>query len=148
MKKILLVSGLASIGFLSAAGVRTAEACDKHAASTEAALKMVTVAEVAAMKPADRVVVDANNADTRKSIGIIPGAILLSSSSNFDVKELSVAKTSKLVFYCYNEQCSASHAAAKRARENGFADVAVLGAGIMGWKAAGKPLAQVAAAKS
>ena len=100
MKKILLVSGLASIGFLSAAGVRTAEACDKHAASTEAALKMVTVAEVAAMKPADRVVVDANNADTRKSIGIIPGAILLSSSSNFDVKELSVAKTSKLVFYC------------------------------------------------
>jgi len=44
---------------------------------------------------------DANHPSTRENFGIIPGAHLLSSSSNYDVaKELPADKNAKLVFYC------------------------------------------------
>lgn len=64
-------------------------------------------------------------------------AILLSSSSSFELKELPADKASSLVFYCSNERCSASKKAAKVASENGYTDVAVLPAGIAGWVSAG-----------
>jgi hypothetical protein len=46
---------------------------------------------------------DANPPSVRATEGIVPGARLLSSSSDFDVaKELPPAKDAKLVFYCAN----------------------------------------------
>jgi rhodanese-related sulfurtransferase len=50
------------------------------------------------------VVLDANYAPVREQEGVIPGAVLLSSESNYDVaKELPRDKTTKLVFYCHNK---------------------------------------------
>src|SRR5579871_5150975 len=78
---------------------------------------------------------DVNVASTRAHAGIIPGAHLLSSSSKFDVaRELPAEKQAKLVFYCANTQCTASHEAARRALEAGYADVSVMVDGIYGWK--------------
>lgn len=87
------------------------------------------------------VVYDVNGEKTRKEDGVIPGAKLLSSPNKFDVaKELPAAKDSKLVFYCANTKCTASHMAAERAFENGYTDVNVMADGIQGWKKAGKPV--------
>jgi rhodanese-related sulfurtransferase len=86
-------------------------------------------------KPA---IFDANSSDTRRAEGKVAGARLLSNYKTFDArKELPGDKTRRLVFYCYNEQCMASHAAAERAVKAGFKDVAVLSDGITGWKKAG-----------
>jgi rhodanese-related sulfurtransferase len=85
---------------------------------------------------------DANGDDTRKKEGIIPGAVLLSSFKDYDVSTLPKDKASALVFYCGNTKCMASHAAAKRANQAGYANVAVMADGIMGWKQAGQAVAK------
>jgi rhodanese-related sulfurtransferase len=102
--------------------------------------KKVTVAEVASWSKEKKkfVPVDANGKSTRESQGVIPGAVLLTSSSGYDVKELPADKANKLVFYCANESCGASKQAAKKALEAGYTDVAVLPEGIAGWKKAGQ----------
>jgi rhodanese-related sulfurtransferase len=82
---------------------------------------------------------DANGKSTRESKGIIPTAVLLPSSSSYDLSLLPKDKATPTVFYCSNERCTASHTAAKRAIEAGYSDVAVLSAGIAGWVGAGKP---------
>jgi len=90
---------------------------------------------------------DANVASTRQNVGIIPGAQLLDSSSNYDTKKfLPPEKSSKLVFYCANPMCTASHHAADRAIDAGYSDVNVMKDGIHGWKKAGKKLAKIDAA--
>lgn len=90
------------------------------------------------------VFVDANNNDTRSKVGVIPGAVLLTNYSEFDAsKELPAAKDQKLIFYCANTHCGASHQAAERAKEAGFMNVAVLPEGIMGWQKAGMPVAKL-----
>jgi rhodanese-related sulfurtransferase len=106
--------------------------------------KKVTVAEVASWSKEKKkfVPVDANGKSTRDSQGIIPGAVLLTSSSGYDVKELPSNKTDKLVFYCSNESCGASKQAARKALESGYTDVAVLPEGIIGWKKAGQTTAK------
>ena len=48
--------------------------------------------------------------------------------------------TASLVFYCANESCTASHTAAEAAVALGYSDVSVMGGGIQGWLAAGKPV--------
>lgn len=85
------------------------------------------------------VAVDANGPPTRKKLGIIPGAVLLSDYEAFALSELPADKQKRLVFYCANEYCDASHEAAKRARVAGYSDVKVLPAGIAGWVKAKKP---------
>ena len=70
----------------------------------------------------------------------MPGAKLLTSANSYAVEsELPSDKSSRLVFYCANPRCTASDAAARRAVEAGYANVAVLRAGIMGWAEAGQP---------
>lgn len=109
-------------------------------------LKKVTVAELADMlsakvKPA---VLDVNSAKTRAAKGVIPGAVLLSGASSYDVAaELPADRQTSLVFYCANRFCNASTTAAERALESGYSDVAVLKAGIEGWREAGKKVARV-----
>jgi rhodanese-related sulfurtransferase len=81
---------------------------------------------------------DANGKSTREAQGVIPTAVLLPSSSSYDLALLPKDKATPTVFYCANERCMASHAAAKRALEAGYTDVSVLSAGIAGWVKAGK----------
>ena len=82
---------------------------------------------------------DANNDKTRQKEGLIPGAVALPSPSHYDVATtLPADKSAKLVFYCANTGCMASHDAAKMAIKAGYTDVSVMADGIEGWKKAGK----------
>jgi rhodanese-related sulfurtransferase len=104
---------------------------------------MMTVPEVAQLLKEKKVTpVDANNPETRAKFGVIPGATLLASFDKFDPsKDLPTDKSQKLVFYCANTRCMASHHAADKAIGAGYKDVNVLSAGIAGWKDAGQATA-------
>jgi len=82
---------------------------------------------------------DANNKDTRTKEGVVPGAMLLPSHTQKDVVKALPAKNAnpRLVFYCANEQCMASHAAAEHAIKAGYSSVYVMSDGIMGWNKKG-----------
>jgi rhodanese-related sulfurtransferase len=132
-----------SASLLGAAAVvapAPARACEGAHEQAALAPRKVTVAEVSAWqeKKLAHTPVDANGAATRSKQGVIPGAVLLSSASRYDLRELPPNKNEKLVFYCASESCSASETAATRALESGYTDVNVLPAGISGWKAAGQ----------
>jgi hypothetical protein len=61
------------------------------------------VDEVAALQAATPVTfLDANTPDFRKENGVIPGAVLLTSSSKYDLSVLPQDKAGALVFYCTN----------------------------------------------
>jgi len=113
--------------------------------------KLIHVADLAALKAdpnAHVVILDANVKSTRDKYGVIPGARLLPSYNKYDIAtELPPAKNAKLVFYCANTSCMASHGAAKRAAGAGYTDVSVMADGIMGWDAAGQPHEDAAAAE-
>lgn len=85
--------------------------------------------------------VDANGDDTRRHMGIIPGAVLLTDADAID--KLPADKAAGLVFYCANEACSSSHHAARKAIAAGYKNVKVLADGIAAWVKAGKPTAQI-----
>ena len=125
------------------AAAQPAEAAAEAAAEEEIA--EVSVSELAGWRADGQVqvaVFDANGPDTRKSVGTIPGAVMLDDYANCK-DQLPANREQKLVFYCYNEMCGASHAAAKVAVAGGFEQVFVLTAGIVGWKDAGQPVAQL-----
>jgi rhodanese-related sulfurtransferase len=87
---------------------------------------------------------DANVESTRTHVGKIPEAVLLESSSKYETQTtLPSNKDSLLVFYCANEQCTASHTAAERASAAGYKNVSVMIDGIYGWQKAGKALEPV-----
>jgi rhodanese-related sulfurtransferase len=118
------------------------EAPPAPAARTEASIRELSVTDVATLvQTKGAVVFDANDAETRQNQGVVPGAVLLSSSREYAVSELPAAKDAKLVFYCGGTACRASDKAAQRAAEAGYADVSVMRAGIRGWKNAGQPTA-------
>jgi len=117
-------------------------ACEGEGHSAEAAPKKVTVPELAKLTSAKQAtVLDANDNTFRAKNGIIPGAILLTSSSEFALSELPQAKDTKVVFYCASEKCGASHGAAQKALQAGYTDVSVLPEGLAGWKKAGQKTA-------
>jgi rhodanese-related sulfurtransferase len=103
-------------------------------------LATVTVDELVTLRSGATVTVcDANGASAREKYGVIPGAVLLSSSGDYDVaSELPAEKASKVVFYCSSTMCSAAPKAARKAVAAGYADVAVLPVGIKGWVDAGQ----------
>jgi rhodanese-related sulfurtransferase len=141
MKRILFSLAVATSLIVPTAAL-ACDGAEMHQAKAGEPVK-ATVADVASWtKEKKAIPVDANGKETRLSQGVIPGAVLLTSSSTYDVKELPADKTSKLVFYCANQKCGASHQAAKRAMENGYTNVAVLPEGIAGWKQAGQPTAK------
>jgi rhodanese-related sulfurtransferase len=80
--------------------------------------------------------VDTNGDPTRKRLGVIPGAVLLTDYENLD--KLPPDKSTHLVFYCANSACRSSDEAAERAIAAGYHHVQVLPAGIAGWIKAGK----------
>ncbi|MDP1824004.1 MAG: rhodanese-like domain-containing protein [Archangium sp.] len=141
MKRIVISLAVATCLIVPAAAL-ACEGDGQHQAKATEPTK-ATVADVASWTKAKKATpVDANGKETRSTQGVIPGAVLLTSSSTYAVSELPADKASKLVFYCANQKCGASHAAAKRAMENGYTDVAVLPEGIAGWKQAGQPTAK------
>jgi len=98
----------------------------------------VTVSDVEHfVKDKSATILDANDADTRKEYGVVPGAVLLA-SKEYPLSVLPTAKNDKLVFYCGGTQCRASDKAAARAASAGYSDVSVMRAGIRGWKDAGQ----------
>lgn len=117
--------------------------CDEKAgwsqAPAAAAIPELTTEELAsALAKGGTVPVDCNGAQLRQDVGVIPGAIKLSDYEAFSLSELPPDKDTALAFYCANEQCDASHVAARRARSAGYARVHVLPAGIFGWSKAGQ----------
>lgn len=82
--------------------------------------------------------VDANGEATRKHMGVVPGAVLLTDSETYQLAELPKDKATPLVFYCASTACSASHQAAEKAVTAGYQHVEVMGDGIAGWVKAGK----------
>ncbi|MBS1152287.1 MAG: Rhodanese domain protein [Myxococcaceae bacterium] len=121
----------------------TVFACEGEGHTAElAAPKKVTVTELAKLTSAKAATVfDANNNEFRAKNGVIPGAILLTSSSEFALTELPAKKDAKVVFYCASEKCNASSGAAKKALGAGYTDVSVLPDGLTGWKKAGQKTA-------
>ncbi len=110
-----------------------------HPPAAKPAVKEVSITELAELQAKkSATVVDVNGAETRVKMGVIPGAVLLSSAAHFEEKELPAAKDTKLVFYCANTHCRASHVAAEKAVTAGYQDVSVLPVGIAGWREAGK----------
>lgn len=111
-------------------------ACSCNKATPNTALKAVSTDQVAAaiaVSSADTVVLDVNPESVRNKKGVIPNAIKLSSYNNYALSELPIDKSTALIFYCYNEACGASTQAANRALENGYTNVSILKAGIIGW---------------
>ncbi|HZN95941.1 MAG TPA: rhodanese-like domain-containing protein, partial [Myxococcales bacterium] len=88
-------------------------ACDEEHKTKQATIQNMSVKELATLKQQNKATVyDANNTDTRQKSGVIPGAKLLTSAVKYEpAKELPANKSDKIVFYCYNEQCGASHQA-------------------------------------
>lgn len=107
---------------------------DAHDAFTDLSIEKVS----ALVASGDCVAVDANSADTRNELGVVPNAILLSNYRTFEVSELPADKAKKLVFYCGSEACSAAPKAAELAQAAGYEDVNVMRAGIRGWVGAGQ----------
>ncbi len=89
---LVLMLGVAALG---------AAACK----SNHPAVKELTVSDSVAAHKSGAVFVDANDDDFRKSNGKVPGAILLASYRQYDVKSvLPQSQDTQLVFYCSNKR--------------------------------------------
>jgi rhodanese-related sulfurtransferase len=133
---------------LSVLAVATSAGCSKAhdqgaaAKRAPAAITAVSVDELDQMLTRnDCQAVDANGDQTRKKMGVIPGAVLLTDLDSLD--KLPPDKTRNLVFYCTNTSCDASHYAAEKAITAGYTHVKVLPDGIAGWVKAGKKTASI-----
>lgn len=109
------------------------------AEETEASIAEITVDDADKALQSGAVAIDANSARTRKKHGTVPDAVMLTSSSKYDLTQLPEDKTKDLIFYCSNTFCTASDNAAERAQENGYENVHIMREGIKGWAEAGKP---------
>ncbi|MCL2012234.1 MAG: rhodanese-like domain-containing protein [Cystobacterineae bacterium] len=81
--------------------------------------------------------VDVNVEEVRREYGVLPGAVFLEFSSNYELALLPKDKLRRLVFYCLDKRCTASHVAARRARNFGHKEVYIMSGGIKAWKEAG-----------
>lgn len=136
-----VVAMLAGFAFaVGTAGV--VSACPGDTDESVSSVHRVDIQQLEALLRETKVsVFDANTDSTRAKYGVIPGAVLLTSVADYSLDQLPQDKKRPLVFYCANTRCGASETAAQRAAFAGYAYVAVLPDGIMGWKQAGKPTA-------
>jgi rhodanese-related sulfurtransferase len=144
---------------IGAAGLTAGTGCsrtqDRDAAATQdrAAVEVatVTVDELDHMLASGGCqAVDANGNETRRRMGVIPGAVLLTDAdpasaagAASSISQLPSNKAKSLVFYCANSACSASHEAARKAITAGYTHVKVLPEGIAGWVKAGKQTSSI-----
>lgn len=133
MRNLLLCTLL---GLAAATGC--AKSSDAPVASAAATVPTISVDECDQQLAKGAQAVDANGDQTRKKLGVVPGAVLLTDSESFAVSELPAAKDKPLVFYCANTSCGASHEAANKALTAGYTNVKVMPEGIAGWVKAGK----------
>lgn len=150
MKKLLVVSLLLSLSACGGSSTETSSASSTDSTGAEAApaFAMMSVEEVAAgiaEGASPRLAVfDANSTETYAA-GHVPGATWVA-YDGVSAAVLPADTTAPVVFYCANSHCSASHVAAETAISLGYSRVAVMGAGIEGWQAAGQPVETAAAA--
>ena len=102
-------------------------------------INTISVEDAAAALQSGAVAVDANSQRTREKYGTVPDAVMLTSTSKYELTELPGDKSKDLIFYCSNTFCTASDNAAERASANGYEKVHVMRKGIKGWKEAGNP---------
>lgn len=136
----LLVRGLGL--WLALGGAAGCSHRDAPAQRAATAVPTVSVDELDAMLARHECrPVDANGDDTRRHMGVIPGAVLLRDMETKGevVDQLPADKATGLVFYCANTACRASHEAAAQAIAAGYTRVRELPEGIAGWVKAGKP---------
>jgi hypothetical protein len=102
MRSLLFAAGLS---LASIAGCAKSDKTDSAStAQAEEAIPSMTVDEVdQALTAKQAVAVDCNGDRTRKRVGIVPGAIVLSDEETFAATELPADKATKLVFYCANK---------------------------------------------
>ena len=142
MRSILLAAVLA-LG-AGAGCSKTDKATSKAETASTANLPTITVDEVdQKLASGDCVPVDANGTETRKKMGVVPGAVLLTDSETFQISELPADKSKQLIFYCANTRCGASHEAAEKALTAGYTNVKVMPDGIAGWVKAGKKVQNI-----
>lgn len=115
--------------------------------TTEVPFTIVSVDDVARHVDAHDGAIALFDANSRETYDThhVPGATWV----HYDSVTADVLPTdhaASLVFYCGNEECTASHTAAEAAAALGYTNVAVMGAGIQGWIDAGKPVETSAAA--
>jgi len=133
--------------FASLLAIAAATGCSKptDAGSAEpvpAKIATVSVDELDHMLASqDCQAVDANGDSTRRQMGVIPGAVLLTDMDS--IGNLPADKARSLVFYCANTSCSASDYAAGKAIAAGYTRVKVLPDGIAGWVKAGKKTSSI-----
>lgn len=146
---ILIFSFVATSSFAATNTPQTETTTTTQTTTVKAStpFKMIHVADLENMMQAEKgkvAVFDANTPKVRTQNGIIPGALLLTKASDYNVeKTLPADHAAPLVFYCVNTACTASHKAAARAVENKYTNVFVLTDGIQGWKKAGKATEKV-----
>src|SRR6187551_2729453 len=110
--RIILLAAVLALG----ATAGCSKSNEDKVVAEKANLPTITVDEVdQKLASGDCVPVDANGTDTRKKMGVVPGAVLLTDSETFNVSELPADKSKQLVFYCANTRCGASHTAAEKA---------------------------------
>jgi rhodanese-related sulfurtransferase len=113
-------------------------ACARAPEVAPAAVRTLTVAEVAGRLDAGVRLYDANPR-TMYQHGHLPGARWVP-FNQVTRAMLPADLTTPLVFYCANELCTASPEAARMAAALGSVDVSVMPSGYFGWKAAGLPI--------
>jgi hypothetical protein len=93
--------------FAAALAVAALTGCQKSdpsaapAAAAKAGLTEMSLDEVdAAITSGAAKAVDCNMDTTRKKVGVLPGAILVSEDDTYAASELPADKTTKLIFYC------------------------------------------------
>lgn len=134
LKSVVVVASLTTATYAIACPNSKKEKAEVASVSVDAAAKLLKQGQV--------IMVDANTKDTRKELGVVPGARLLTSYNNFSASELKASKSDTLVFYCYNASCSAAPIAAKTAESKGY-KIKVMDGGIVGWKKAGHAVQKI-----
>jgi rhodanese-related sulfurtransferase len=133
--------GLLGSSVLACSGSKGTEAHASPSGVAQAeAFHRITLEDLAGrVERKDKMVLfDANMRD-RYEKGHIPGAKWVDVAT-FGEADLPADRSTPLVFYCFNPQCTASHIAAKKAVKLGYQDVNVMAEGILAWQKAGKPL--------
>ncbi|MDB4953048.1 MAG: Rhodanese protein [Myxococcales bacterium] len=100
MRNVLLV---AAVSLAAISGCSKSDKTETSAANAkpEEALLTMTVDEVdRALAAKEAQPVDCNSDQTRKKMGIVPGATLVTDDESYAASELPPDKSTKLVFYC------------------------------------------------
>jgi len=126
----LVVAGALALP-MAACGICFPKSAEKHA--EDRAIGVNEVATLINQKDA-AFVYDANSQERYRQ-GHVPTARWVPYDS-VTKQHLPPKQDALLIFYCYNEMCSASSTAAQQARTLGYSNVRVMEAGIEGWEKA------------